>query len=379
VLRPDLVHVHSVFNLSFDLPAEARARGIPLVATLHDYTLVCPSGGQRVHRAEAHVCHEIDTARCARCFTESPFHLQMTAGRVAASAGPAAGLVPRAAGALHRRLPMVAAGLARVARGAASRPVTTGDIETRLAAARTVLAAFDRVVAPSASLAGEFVRLGADPERLRVSDNGTRSMTVRPHDAGSGRLRIGYAGTLVWHKGVHVLVEALRELPPSSCELQIFGDPAVSRDYVRDLTARARGLPIRFMGPFGRDRVADVFAGLDVLAVPSMWLENSPLVIHEAFMAGVPVVGSRIGGIADLVRHGRNGLLVDPGSPRALASAVRRLIDEPGLVATLASGVPVVKSMAEDAREWEGEYRRLVDERRETAGPGSRRPAAATA
>ena len=65
--RPDVLHVHNLLNLSFDLPRRARARGIATVATLHDYTLVCASGGQRVHVAESHVCAIIDVERCSRC------------------------------------------------------------------------------------------------------------------------------------------------------------------------------------------------------------------------------------------------------------------------------------------------------------------------
>ena len=70
--RPDVLHVHNLLNLSFDLPRIAKQRGIATVATLHDYTLVCPSGGQRVHVAESHVCASIDADRCARCFSQSP-------------------------------------------------------------------------------------------------------------------------------------------------------------------------------------------------------------------------------------------------------------------------------------------------------------------
>ena len=80
-VQPDVVHVHNLLNLSFDLPALARASGAIVVATLHDYTLVCASGGQRIHQAEQHVCDVIDTERCARCFRESPFHPQMSVGR----------------------------------------------------------------------------------------------------------------------------------------------------------------------------------------------------------------------------------------------------------------------------------------------------------
>src|SRR5690606_14078084 len=108
----------------------------------------------------------------------------------------------------------------------------------------------------------------------------------------------------------------------------------------------------------------------DVLAVPSRGMENSPLVIHEAFMAGVPVIGTRMGGIPELVVPERGGLLVDPDSPADLAAAIRRLADEPELVPTLAANAPLVRSMDEDAAEWEERYRTVL--------PSSRaRPAAA--
>src|SRR5207247_8441074 len=103
-VQPDVVHVHNLLNLSFDLPAVARAHGIPVVATLHDYGLVCPSGGQRIHRAEQYVCHVIDTERCVRCFRDSPFYAQISFGAVAAVTR-APGLMRRAAMTMSRRFP----------------------------------------------------------------------------------------------------------------------------------------------------------------------------------------------------------------------------------------------------------------------------------
>jgi glycosyltransferase involved in cell wall biosynthesis len=161
-----------------------------------------------------------------------------------------------------------------------------------------------------------------------------------------------------------VAIDALRKLSGTSCELKIFGDPEVFPDYTRDLRTRAERLPVRFMGRFERARVADVYAQMDVLVVPSLWLENSPLVIHEAFMAGVPVVGSRIGGIADLVRDGRNGLLFEPGNATDLAAAIRRLATDRSLLRELAAQAPSVKPIEVDAHEWEAEYEQVIDESR---------------
>jgi glycosyltransferase involved in cell wall biosynthesis len=97
-----------------------------------------------------------------------------------------------------------------------------------------------------------------------------------------------------------------------------------------------------------------------VLVVPSLWLENSPLVIHEAFQAGIPVVGSDIGGIPELVRNDVNGVIVPPGSVDALAGAIRRLADDRQMLTRLAAQVSPVKSIADDAAEWEARYRRLM-------------------
>jgi glycosyltransferase involved in cell wall biosynthesis len=129
---------------------------------------------------------------------------------------------------------------------------------------------------------------------------------------------------------------------------------------VHGLTTQAAGLPVRFLGAFDREQAADVYAQFDVLIVPSLWLENSPLVIHEAFMAGVPVVGARIGGIANLVVDGVNGFLYEPTSPTDLANVLQTLVASPTLVRDLAERVPEVTSMADHACDWERRYAEVL-------------------
>jgi glycosyltransferase involved in cell wall biosynthesis len=350
--NPDVLHVHNLLNLSFDLPRIAKERSIATVATLHDYTLVCVSGGQRVHVADAHVCTTIDADRCARCFQESALSRQLAAGRVTRGvAGRALG----AAGLLvHRLAPSLAASAARALDGP---DVSAGDIRRRLAYARHVLETIDLVVAPSASMADEFVRLGAAPDRMEVSDYGFVPMLAAPERRRERHepLRIGFVGTLVWHKGAHVLIDAARTLT-GSFEVHMHGDTKVFPEYVSGLR-KAAGGRITFHGGFDRDRVEEVYRSLDVLVVPSLWPENSPLVIHEAFMRCVPVVGARIGGVPELVRDNVNGLLYDPFSTESLHACLQRLIDDRDLVHTLGAHASAVKTIEDDAREWEARYR----------------------
>jgi glycosyltransferase involved in cell wall biosynthesis len=356
---PDVLHVHNLLNLSFDLPRIAKQRGIATVATLHDYTLVCPSGGQRVHVAESHVCDSIDADRCARCFAQSPLARQMRAAKM--TRGVTGSLIGRAGRAAFRIAPVRATSVLKTVNRT---DINAGDVRRRLGYARQVFESVDLFVAPSRSMAEEFVKLGLSRDRIQVSDYGfvgARSVTSRAARCGADPgdpLRIGFVGTLVWHKGMHVLIEAAKRLR-GPYEIQVHGDPAVFPDYVAALRNAAADLPVVFAEGFDRDRVDDVYEGLDVLVVPSLWPENSPLVIHEAFMHQVPVVAARVGGVPELVDHEINGLLYEPFDPSSLAASLQRLIDDRDLLAKLSARVSSVKSIEQDAREWEERYLRL--------------------
>ena len=364
-VQPHAVHLHSLLNLSFELPRIASDLHVPVVATLHDYTLVCPSGGQRVHRAEQHVCTVIDTERCVRCFRQSPFFAQIGFAAVAGAA-PGQDLVFRAARSIAHRVPGLTARFLRGAQRAMPFPVTRRDVEERLAHARSVFADVDRWIAPSPAIAEEFLHLGIERSRVHVSDYGFVPLLRQARSRPQRPLRIGYVGTLVWHKGVHVLLDAVRSLPPDSYEVTIHGDTSVFPDYTAALNAKAAGLRVHFAGGFNRDKAPAVYGGMDVLVVPSIWMENSPLVIHEAFMAGVPVVGTRIGGIPHLVQEGSTGLLYDASSPDALGTILRHLVERPDVLVAMSARLatsPGVKSIDDDARELEAMYESLRTEK----------------
>src|SRR5262249_53249113 len=139
------------------------------------------------------------------------------------------------------------------------------------------------------------------------------------------RLRLGFLGSVMVSKAPHVLLVAVGRLPLGSVTVDLFGG---CTPYHGDDSYRARLDPLlahetlRVHGAIPHDFVPQALASIDVLVVPSIWAENSPLVIGEAFLAGLPVVASRIGGIPEIVADGRNGLLFEPGDASDLARSL---------------------------------------------------------
>jgi GT2 family glycosyltransferase/glycosyltransferase involved in cell wall biosynthesis len=331
-LRPDVVHVHHLAGLPAGIVQTARGQGIPVVITLHDFWALCPLG-QLLDRQLA-VCPGPEPVRCLSCVGE-----QVAAPPGLARMGRAA--IPQA---LQGALGEVARRASRATHRGALR------VERRLREMRALLSAADILVSPSAFLARRMAELGV-PD-VRVLANGREPLPTVPRVPDStGRVRFGFVGSVIPSKGVHILAEAFRGLDPTRSSLVIHG-PAVPYHGDAGYAGRLAAIlgehsPGVLRGPFPHERLPDVLAGLDVLVVPSLWEENAPLTVQEAFASGTPVVVSGHGGLAEMVEEGKGGLRFAPGSPVALRRVLQRFIDEPGLAAALAARAPAVPSLAD--------------------------------
>jgi glycosyltransferase involved in cell wall biosynthesis len=178
-------------------------------------------------------------------------------------------------------------------------------------------------------------------------------------------------GSLMASKGPAVLLEAFAGLSEGAATLALYG-PLVpyhgDSRYTRRLEPLLRTPGVRWSGEIPHEQVPEALASLDVLVVPSVWIENAPFVVKEAFCAGVPVVASDLGGIAELVEHERSGLLFPPGDAGALRAALVRLVREPELLARLRRGLPDVMTIAQDAARTRELYARLAREPRSRSG-----------
>ena len=177
-------------------------------------------------------------------------------------------------------------------------------------------------------------------------------------------LRIGFIGQVAPHKGVHLIVQAFRMLRANGrkLELHIYGNAEQFPIYTQQCRDLAAGDErITFQGRFENERVTEVLRSFDVSVVPSTWYENAPLAILESRATGIPVITSRLGGMAELVQHELDGLHFVPEDAGDMARQFQRLLDEPELLPRLKIGTQqrVPRSMEDEMMQLMGLYQWL--------------------
>lgn len=324
--QPDIVHIQHL--MGWPLPAvQSRLVGrVPYIVTLHDYWFPCPNA-QLITNYDAALCQGPDPhwANCGRC------------------------------------------ALARIGLNA---PAWLGRGPGFLMAARfsqtaAILQAAAAVIAPTRFVQQAYTEAGMSAVAYAYIPHGieveaTQLAQLRAAAAPHADLHIGYVGSIAWQKGVHILVEAVNQLPTEGVRLSVVGDLTRFPDYARQVQALARHPGIRFIGPLPRAAVGAFMAGVDVGVLPTLWYEVSPLTIDEWFAAGAPVVASRVGALPEKVNDGVDGWLTPPGDANALAVTLRRFLDEPAWCQRLATGIGPVHTMTTHATEVEALYRRVL-------------------
>jgi glycosyltransferase involved in cell wall biosynthesis len=316
-LRPDVVHFWNLHNLGLSLPGECRARGIPTVLSSNNYWWICP----RAYLLDANLrrCEggSADGVQCARCV-----------GNPAAAAAYAA---------------------------------------RRRAAIRVLREDIDLHLAVSTRVRDLYLQNGDDPAHLRVLRQEPPQVASIWQRTGSQRglvaelrrpLRVGYFGSVLPHKGVHVLVQALQLLPARSVACVVLGDQEPG--YLAQLRQLDVGGRVHFHGGYPAAALPELLGAFDVVVVPSVWDDCAPYVVAEALAARCPVVGSRIGGIPDFLADGRTGWLFPPGDAAALAERLRSFAADPGLLGRMQAAIEPPRGLARFTADVRALYRRLT-------------------
>jgi glycosyltransferase involved in cell wall biosynthesis len=335
--QPDVVHVQHTLYLGIDLLREVRNTlpNTPIVHTLHEFRPICHRDGVLVRTMEDELCLEASPRRCNECFPDLSQELFFMRDRFI----------------------------------------------------RSQLSVIDLFLAPSQFLMDRYIDWGIPPERIRFSDYGRRPVPSIPDAPGEVRNKFGYFGQLNPYKGVNVLLEAMRLLGESGNHGANgnggAGEEALPSDLEPTLRVHGANLEkqsdefqaefyelieattgnVTYVGKYDKSSIVQLFSEIDWVVVPSVWWENSPLVIQEAFLYGRPVICSNIGGMAEKVADGINGLHFQAGDPAGLAATIRAAVQSPSLWEQLKRGIPPIKTAEKDARSLVDTYLELIEAR----------------
>ena len=304
-IQPDVVHFHHFLTFGVDLITVVR-RVLPrcqIVFTFHEFIAICAAEGHMVRRTDRSLCDHASQIRCHQCFPDR---------------GPEEFLVRKLWFKQH-------------------------------------LQHVNRFTCPSQFMIDHYVKWGIPPEKLFHVTNGQRryGSAIVESPPPPKRNRFGFFGQIHDDKGVHIIiraVEILRSEGFTDFRVELNGTTLefVSADIRREMDeflAAEAAKPwaeriVTHNGPYHVDRLHNRMARIDWCIVPSVWWEIFGLVISEAWMFGRPVICSNVGGMAERVRDGIDGLHFEMGDPRALAAVIRRACEEPELWQRLHEALP---------------------------------------
>lgn len=299
-IRPDVVHFHHYILIGIELIRLVRntCPDARIFLTLHEYIAICLNNGQMV-KTDGRLCHRYSPRECHLCFPQ----------------------------------------------------ITAEDIFLRERYIKSFFRLVDGFISPSHFLRDRYAAWGLDPARIAVLENGLpHSDRIAPRElryAGETRARFAYFGQINPYKGVDVILEAFARLPEQyreSVTLDVFGTglqqqtPEVQRR-ITELVEKCQGTA-RLCGPYEPEEMPRLVAGIDWIIMGSVWWENSPLVIQEAFKFGRPIICPDIGGMAEKVQPMKGGLNFRARDSVSLADVIQRIIDQPELFDELLKNMP---------------------------------------
>jgi len=351
-INPDIVHIQHLLFLSLGIVKEAKKRGLPVIFTLNDYWLICQKG-QLIMENMA-LCDGYDLKNCQICLRSS---LSIRPNSVY----------------LYNMLRKYAPKLVLHAirniyvKFVSNSVYGKNMLKKRFDCINEIMPQVNLFTSPSDFLKNKFIKFGVPENKIIRSSYGIdRNKTNIGLKTKSSFLRFGFIGTLVPTKGLHVLTEALKKVKNNNLELLVFGKLVAYvgyENYMNTIKYSAqKDKRIKLMGPFKNDDIGQIFSQIDILVVPSIWPENAPIVIQEAFLSNTPVIASRIGGVPELINHGVNGLLFNAKDVDDLAQKIKYVLTNPEILTGFKKNMPRIKNIEENAEELEIFYNHIVNQ-----------------
>jgi glycosyltransferase involved in cell wall biosynthesis len=318
-IKPDIAYIGHLNHLSTGLIDELNKQKIPIVFMLHDYWLMCPRGQfltRSIGKANNfQVCNRQNDRKCACDCYEVYF-----SGREKPTETIEQFLTNQYCeenGDVNCEEDKVA---------------WTDWVRRRMIETKAIINKIDLFIAPARYLRNRFISdFGIPENKIIYLDYGfpTEYLVQTEKSKTKTNYTFGYIGTHIPAKGVNLLIEAFMQIKQPAT-LRIFGRENGQSTKALKKMAENSINPIEFCGEYVNKNLANtVFANIDCIVVPSIWAENSPLVIHEAQACKVPVITANYGGMCESVHHKENGLLFEHRNVKSLSEQMQWAIEQP--------------------------------------------------
>jgi glycosyltransferase involved in cell wall biosynthesis len=317
--EPDIVHFQHTLFFGYDMLREVRETlgDVPILYTLHEFLPICHRNGQLMRTVSEKPCMEESPRRCHECFPE----------------------------------------------------VSPQTFFMRKRFIQSHLSVVDRFLAPSHFLRERYVDWGLPADKVVFEEYGRLPVAPAPIPDRRQRNRLAFFGQLSYFKGVNVVLRAMKRLQEEGVDvhLRVHGanlelQPEGFRAEFQELLEATKD-SVSFEGEFNHDDLPALMADADWVIVPSVWWENSPLVIQEASQHRRPIIASDIGGMAEKVHDGVSGLHFKAGDPASLAETISRAISTRRLWEDLQRQIQPVYAMDEHVRSLSDHYNELLSAR----------------
>ena len=335
-IKPDIVHICHLINHTTAAITAASGLGIPVVSTMTDFFGFCFTN--RLEAADGSLCEGPSSSRanCIACYLKqcAPVSTSRFAEAVQTS------IRTISASFLATRLSQAPTVVDRLG-------FNPSDLIDRPRILARAFHNYRNAIAPSSFLKKAYEK-NAFPGPITLSYFGIDIDRGRKTGREAGRpLQIGYIGQLAPHKGIHLLIEALRIADRANVNLVIWTPHDNSSSYFKSLIDSSQGLNVAFPGSFPLKDIARILAELDVVAIPSTWYENSPMILLQALATHTPVIVSDVEGMTEFVTHGYNGFHFARGDGGALAQIVQQFADDRELAFRLSTQTEYRRSVGE--------------------------------
>jgi glycosyltransferase involved in cell wall biosynthesis len=312
--QPNIVHVFHLMRITMTFVETVHRHKIPVYFTTTDFWVLCPKF--QMIRYDDLLCTAPDSIHCFLCSNKT--YIQKL---------NRPGLKFR----LAMRFPRLAAFANKGAR------TCQKILDERIKRHQRLMGLFDGVFWSSAFMRDLFHQNGlrCRDERILsfpVPDRAKALFELSAPDVGN-QLRVAFIGTFIETKGPQVLLRAIKKIEKTvSLHVSLWGRK-VFPEFFAELKHISRGDPrIHFRGTFPQERFVDVLKETDVVVIPSLWYENTPLTALSALAAKRVLVASNLGGMANLIDHGKNGYLFPPGDADALGEILTLLAQNKRLI-----------------------------------------------